>query len=202
MHSHIDEDRSRRSTNREEARDPTPRIPGVAKDNIQSITQIEQKFVSQRSNVDRLSEAIAGFAGSFEFVLAQMCALAAWLAINSGAIGSLTPFDPYPFSFLALLVALEAVLLSTFVLMTQKRQSRQAEHWAHLTLQIGLLTERESTKTLQMLTTISNQLGLKTSHDTELNEMVEKTAVTHLAKELADNLDKTREVDKSRTSEG
>jgi uncharacterized membrane protein len=122
--------------------------------------------------------------------------------INTGMIRSLRPFDPYPFSFLALLLSLEAVLLATFVLMTQKRQSRQAEHWAHLTLQIGLLTEQESTKTLQMLTSLCNQFGVKTAHDTELKEMVEKTAVTHLAEELADELDKTREFDHSRPVEG
>src|SRR5260370_29383072 len=99
MHSHIDEDRLRRSTNREEARDPTPRIPGVAKDNIQSITQIEQKFLSQRSNVDRLSEAITGFAGSSGFALVHLSVLAVWIMINMGMIRSLAPFDPYPFSF-------------------------------------------------------------------------------------------------------
>jgi uncharacterized membrane protein len=90
---------------------------------------------------------------------------------------------------LGVLVSLEAVLLATFVLMTQKRQARQAEHWAHLNLQIGLLSEQEATKMLQMLTMVCNHMGLKTSQDLELKEMVEKTPIAHLAQELAQNLE-------------
>jgi uncharacterized membrane protein len=102
------------------------------------------------------------------------------------------PFDPFPFSLLGVLVSLEAVLLTSFVLMTQRRQSRQAEHWAHLNLQFALLTEQEATKTLQMISAISERLGVATVHDAELKEMIEKTPVSHLAEELAQNLDKTR----------
>jgi len=74
--------------------------------------------------------------------------------------------------------------------MTQKRQTHEAEHWAHLSLQIGLLSEQETTKMLQMLTLVCNRVGVKTSQDIELKEMVEKTPIAHLAQELAQNLEK------------
>lgn len=169
-----------------------PKISGTAQGNIESITQIEQEFVRQRSRIDRLGETISRYAGSMGFAVAHVCGVTGWVAINAG-MTTFRPFDPYPFSFLGVLVALEAVFLSTFVLMTQKRQARQAEHWAHLNLQIGLLSEQEATKMLQMLTMVCNHMGLQTSQDRELKEMVEKTAITLLAQELAQNLEHPRD---------
>jgi uncharacterized membrane protein len=169
-----------------------PKISGSAQGNIESITQIEQEFVRQRSRIDRLGETISRSAGSMGFAVGHVCGVIGWVMINVG-MTTLRPFDPYPFSFLGVLVALEAVILSTFVLMTQKRQVRQAEHWAHLNLQIGLLSEQEATKMLQMLTMVCNHMGLKTSQDRELKEMVEKTAIAHLAQELAQNLEHPRD---------
>jgi uncharacterized membrane protein len=166
----------------------SPKISGSAKGNIESISQIEQTFVRQRSGVDRLGETISRYAGSLGFAVAHLCGVSGWMAINAG-LTPLRTFDPYPFCFLGVLVALEAVFLSTFVLMTQKRQARQAEHWAHLNLQIGLLSEQETTKMLQMLTLVCNRVGLKTSQDFELKEMVEKTPIAHLAQEMAQNLE-------------
>ncbi len=165
-----------------------PKISGSAKGNIRSIANIEQEFMRQRSRVDRFSETISRYAGSIGFAVAQFCGVAGWVAINS-EMTVLRPFDPYPFCFLSVLIALEAVFLSTFVLMTQRRQAHQAEHWAHLNLQIGLLSEQEATKMLQMLTLVCNQMGMKTSQDRELKEMVEKTPIAHLAQELAHNLE-------------
>jgi uncharacterized membrane protein len=166
----------------------SPRISGSAKGNIESIAQIEQAFVRQRSGVDRLGEKISRYAGSLGFAVAHVCGVSVWMAINA-RLTAMSPFDPYPFSFLGVLVGLEAVFLSTFVLMTQKRQARQAEHWAHLNLQIGLLSEQETTKMLQMLTMVCNRVGLKTSQDWELKEMVKKTPIAHLAQEMAQNLE-------------
>ena len=172
--------------------DSPPKISRCAQGNIESIVQIEQEFARQRSRVDRLGETISCYAGSIGFAVTHVCGVAGWVAINAG-MTTLRPFDPYPFCFLSVIVALEAVFLSTFVLMAQKRQARQAEHWAHLNLQIGLLSEQEATKILQMLTKVCNHMGLKTSQDRELKEMVEKTAITHLAQELAQNLENPRE---------
>lgn len=172
--------------------DSPPKISRSAQGNIESIVQIEQEFARQRSRVDRLGEMISRYAGSIGFAITHVCGVAGWMAINVG-MTTLRPFDPYPFCFLGVLVALEAVFLSTFVLMAQKRQARQAEHWAHLNLQIGLLSEQEATKMLQMLTKVCNHMGLKTAQDQELKEMIEKTAINHLAQELALSLENPRE---------
>jgi uncharacterized membrane protein len=172
-----------------------PIMPGIAKGNIETITQMEQAYMRQRSGIDRLCVTISRFAGSISFVLAQIGGIVGWVVVNTGAIPGVVPMDPYPFSFLALIVAVEAIFLSAFVLMTQTRQTRQADHWAHLTLQIGLLGEQETTKVLQMLKLICARLGLdKVDNDGELKEMVGTTSVGMLAEELAQNLEKTRDL--------
>src|SRR5581483_10152410 len=135
-------------------------IPGVAKGNIESIMLLEQEYRRQRSRTDRLGEKVSRIVGSIAFISAHICAIIAWILANTGMIPGVTPFDPFPFSFLAFLVSVEAIFLSAFVLMNQNRQSRQEDHWAHLNLQIGLLAEQETTKVLQMLRSISAHLGL------------------------------------------
>ena len=164
-------------------RSPPPIIPGLAKENIETIMQIEQEFLRQRSVVDRLGDGISRFAGSIAFVIAHIVGFAGWILVNLGVIPGVVPVDPFPFSFLALIVALEAIFLSTFVLMSQNRQTRQSDHWAHLNLQIGLLAEQETTKVLQMLKLVCDRLGIdKVSGDGELKEMVGNTSVGMLAR--------------------
>jgi len=171
----------------------TARIPEAARTNIESIAQIEQEFVRQRSPADRIGQAITRFAGSFSFVACHLLGIGAWVLVNTQTATARAPFDPFPFSLLGVLVSVEAVLLSSCVLMTQKRQTSQAEHWAHLNLQIALLAEQESTKTLQLIKSLCDRVGLATEHDAELKDLVEKTTVSHLAEELAVNLERTRE---------
>lgn len=174
------------------------KIPGVAKSNIESIMLLEQEHRQQRSRTDRLGEAVSRLAGSVGFLAANICVFLAWILVNIGLVPGLKPVDPYPFSFLALLVSIEAIILSAFVLMNQSRQTRQEDHWAHLNLQIGMLAEHETTKVLQLLRTISDHLGLdQVARDRELSEMVNKTAVGPLAQELAENLEKTRDAAES-----
>jgi uncharacterized membrane protein len=157
----------------------------VARRNIASVAQIEQAFLKQLSPIDRVSQAITRFVGSWRFIIAHFLFFATWIVINTVPLAGGPPFDPYPFVFLNLMVVLETVFLSTFVLMSQNRQNRQSEHWAHLHLQVGLLAEQETTKMLEMLQAICHHLGLQqAAQDRELKEMIEKTQVEVLAEEL------------------
>jgi uncharacterized membrane protein len=90
---------------------------------------------------------------------------------------------------LSIVVSIEAVLLSTFVLMKQNRESKRAEHRQQLTLQIDLLAEQEVTKTLQMLRRISEHLGIEeVTSDPETVILRTETAVDELAEELKKHL--------------
>ena len=94
-------------------------------------------------------------------------------------------FDPYPFALLCMLVSLEGVLLSTFVLIKQNRMSQRADQRAHLDLQVNLLSEKEVTKLLQLQRLICARLEIKEAdQDEEAKELSSVTAVGNIAREL------------------
>ena len=93
--------------------------------------------------------------------------------------------DPFPFEFLNFVLAVEAIILSTVVLMAQNRQGRESAEQAELHFQIGLLAEQETTKMLEMLREIHTKLGLgAAAKDPELREMIQTTQVELIADEL------------------
>lgn len=112
-----------------------------------------------------------------------------WATVNTGLVPGLPSFDPFPFALLTMLVSMEGVLLTTFVLIKQNRASQRADRRDHLDLQINLLTEKEVTKLIQMLEHISAHLGIEREVvDDETRELGEVTAVGELAQELDDKL--------------
>jgi uncharacterized membrane protein len=153
--------------------------------NIETIARLEEEFIEQRTVWDRLSDAIAHFTGSVKFVALHFSGFTAWFWINSGRFPGIRPFDPYPFVLLAMVVSCEAVILSTFVLMSQNRMSARNEQRDQLHLQIALLTEKELTKVLQTQQRLSEHLGVnEIVQDKEVSELSEDTAVDALAREL------------------
>lgn len=106
-----------------------------------------------------------------------------WIVINvAPRIGHI---DPFPFEFLNFVLAVEAIVLSTVVLMAQNRQGRESSEQAELHLQIGLLAEQETTKMLEMLRDIHTKLGLcAAAKDPELREMIQTTQVELIVDEL------------------
>ena len=109
--------------------------------------------------------------------------------MNTGNLPVVPPFDPFPFNFLTLLVSLEAIFLSLFVLMSQNRMVRQADKRAHLDLQIDLLAEQELTATLHMLKALCAKLEVDVSiPDERVRAMLNETDVHKLASDLDDRL--------------
>ena len=92
---------------------------------IDSIVKQEEEALERRSNSERLADTVGSFAGSLLFVVLHLVLLIAWLLVNSGKIPRMRPFDPYPFSLLGVIVAVEAVILSSFILMRQNRMMRR-----------------------------------------------------------------------------
>jgi uncharacterized membrane protein len=161
----------------------------TAQENIETVARLEKEFLDQRSLRDRIGDAVADFAGTMTFVILQLATFAVYAVLNSGIVPGIRPWDPYPYILLALLVSLEGVLLSTFVLMKQNRMSRRTEQRDHLDLQINLLAEKEVTKMLQMQRLICDRLGIREpAQDTEVRELSEQTAVENLARELDEKL--------------
>jgi uncharacterized membrane protein len=157
--------------------------------NIRAIVAFEKEALYSRSLTDRLSDAITYFSGSMSFVVVHVIWFGVWVIANVGLIPGLAPFDPFPFAFLTLVVSLEAIFLSTFVLMSQNRMSRQADKRAHLDLQVNLLAEQEATMMLQMLRRICQHLGLEPeTFDEEVQQLIKETDVHKLVDELEKKL--------------
>lgn len=157
--------------------------------NIDTVAKLEEQFLQQRTVGDRVADAIAGFTGSVACVLLHAVFFAVYILWNLGRLPGMRPFDPYPFLLLSMIVSLEAIFLSTFVLMKQNRMSRRSDQRAHLDLQINMLTEREITLVLQMLQLLAGRLGLgEELNQKELEQFTANTCVEAVASELQEKL--------------
>jgi uncharacterized membrane protein len=153
--------------------------------NVRTIACLEKHAMAQRSSADRLSDAITRVAGSATCVGLHAIAFTIWIAVNVGLVPDVTPFDPYPFSFLTLVVSLEAIFLAISVLMSQNRAARLADRRAHLDLQIDLLAERELTAALHMLRALcAKQQVVLDKVGTDVKDLLEETNVEKLVSDL------------------
>jgi uncharacterized membrane protein len=156
---------------------------------IDSMVRQEEEALARRSSSERFADGVGLLAGSLPFVLFHLVLVLVWLLVNGGEIRGLHPFDPYPFSLLGMIVAVEAVILSSFILMRQNRMMRRGELRDHLNLQVDLLAEKEITKVLQMVRAICGHLGLKDiMGDQEIRELSQATSIESLSQTLEDRL--------------
>jgi uncharacterized membrane protein len=152
--------------------------------NIESILRLEKEDDGRLPSIDRVSHAVGWFAGTIYFVILQCVIVGLWVGWNSQVAGNGTPFDPYPFPLLSTLMSLEAVLLTSFVLIRQNAMDRRSERRNHLDLQINLLAEKEATSILKALSEISEHLNVVGGDDTEREELAKDTPVETIAREL------------------
>jgi uncharacterized membrane protein len=172
---------------------PSPALSPTAKKNVETIAQVEQQLAGRRTRMDRIGLGVARFFGTLRFIVAHVIFIAGWFVVNLDGVAGAHPFDPYPFPFLGLIIGIEFIFLTTFVLMNQRLQSRREEHWAHLNLQLAILAEHEVTKNMQMLHLICKRLGLEqTTEDEEVKELAQATSVTELVEEIAQKLGETK----------
>jgi uncharacterized membrane protein len=139
-----------------------------------------------RTAIDRLTDTVARIAGSTAFIAAHAIWFAAWIVFNITRVA----FDPFPFSLLNLIVALEAVFLTSVVLLTQNDQTRLADRRAGLDLQVNLLAEQELTAMLQMLHQLCARAGVDVAiRDERVQQLLVATDVRQIAIALDEGLD-------------
>ncbi len=154
----------------------------MSQDHVQEhvalVAKHEQAFLAKRSHAERFTDAIAAFAGSLTFVILHVVVFACWIWVNTASVGRIPHFDPRPFSALATLVALEAILLASFILMRQSRLARRADERDHLMLQLLLLMEKEITAVLGMDRHIAMHMGLsEEANETDVQQLAERTSI-------------------------
>ena len=129
-----------------------------------------------------MADVIAQFCGSFTFVWVHLIWFGAWIIVNG--LPGLPHFDAYPFTFLTLVVSLEAISLSTFILISQNHDAKISERRNHLDLQINLLSEQENTRMLGLLRAIAQKVGCEIQHDPEIATLAEETSPERVAAQI------------------
>jgi uncharacterized membrane protein len=151
--------------------------------NVAAIHRLEAAAQAHRSRVDLIADRVSRFAGSALFLVLHVGWFAAWIAIN--VFPGLRHFDPFPFTFLTLVVSLEAIFLSSFILISQNRAAEVSERRNQLDLQINLLTEQENTRVLKMLGAIAKKLGVVVADDPSAEVLEQATRPDKLVEQIA-----------------
>jgi uncharacterized membrane protein len=142
----------------------------VVNRNIAALLDRRQTEQQTKPLQERVADAITAFTGSMPFVYLHLVLFGGWIVVNLGWIPGAPAFDR-SFVILAMAASVEAIFLSTFVLISQNRMQAAADRRAELNLHIDLLAEHEVTRIITLLTAIGQRLGVEESHDPELEEL-------------------------------
>ena len=157
-------------------------VDDLTQRNVELIRQLEESSKRERTPSDLVAEAIANFCGSMTFVWVHVVWFSAWILIN--IIPGIPHLDPFPFTFLTLVVSLEAIFLSTFILISQNHDTKISERRNHLDLQINLLSEQENTKMIGMLQAIAAKVGAELDQDPHLRALSEETEPEKVVRQI------------------
>jgi uncharacterized membrane protein len=156
-------------------RDSATNLAGVVERNIHTLLLHRRQEQGSRSREQRVADAIGRFAGSMRFVYIHLVVVGLWVAINLKWLPIMSAFDP-TFVVLAMVASVEALFLSTFVLITQNRMAELADKRADLDLQVSLLAEHEVTRLITLVTAMAERMGLEVAGDPELEELSQDVA--------------------------
>jgi uncharacterized membrane protein len=141
----------------------------VVERNIQALLERRCREEKEKNLEERVADRITRFTGSMVFVYLHLVGFSLWIVINLGW----TPLRPFDKSFvmLAMFASVEAIFLSTFVLISQNRMQAVADRRADLDLHISLLSEHEITRMARLVTAMAQQMNIEESQDPELSEI-------------------------------
>jgi uncharacterized membrane protein len=150
--------------------------------NVRAIVDLERAELRRRSAIERLTDRVSGAVSSTGFIVFHVAWFVLWILANRTLP---KPFDAYPFNLLTMVVSLEAIILTSFVLMAQDRLTKLADRRAHLDLQINLIAEQELTAMLRVLCRLAESGGIDVrTCDPTIGNWLGETDVQTLAKEL------------------
>lgn len=160
-------------------------VPNHVQEHIDTIARHEQQFRERRSPAERLGDLTAAIVGNLGFVAVHVCLFVLWILVNTLHLPRIPHFDPAPFSLLGTIVAIEAILLASLILMRQARLARRADEREHLMLQILLLTEKEVTAVISMNQQIANTVGLRDIENSkEIEQLGRDTSIDEVAHDI------------------
>jgi uncharacterized membrane protein len=164
---------------------PGSGLAPVMERNINALLSRRQEAARQRRPQDKLADAVTRFTGSLTFVLLHVVIVAGWVAVNTGLL-PVRRFDP-SFVILATVASVEAIFLSTFVLISQNRMQAEADARADLDLQISLLAEHEVTRVVSLVSSIAERMGIAEASDPALDELKRDVAPERVLDQIEHN---------------
>lgn len=165
-------------------------VEQLTQENVEKVLALERATKANATMADRVAERITRFCGSISFVTLHVAWYGIWI-ISNVLLPEASRFDPYPFSFLTLVVSLEAIFLSAFIMISQNRQGILNERRSHMDLQIDMLAEQENTRMLDLLEKIACKVGIEPCHDEEIKAMAEAVKPEHLARQIEQTIQRT-----------
>ncbi len=159
--------------------------------NIEALRSRRSDDARAQSAGERIAGVITAFVGSMFFIYLHAVIYGLWILVNTGLLPGIPVFDK-SFVILATEASVEAIFLSTFVLISQNKMQTSADKRADLDLQINLLTEHELTKVASMIASIMQHLGLPAYEDPEIGDITKDVAPEAVLDELEKHHPATR----------
>jgi uncharacterized membrane protein len=141
---------------------------------VGEIVRLEQRDRIAMSRSDRIADWVTGFSGSMPFVYLHLVIFGCWVVANLGWLPGVPRWDP-TLVVLAMVASVEAIFLTSFVLINQNQMTLEADEKAELDLQVGLLNEGETTRLLAITQAIAEHLGVTSGVEHELDELRKET---------------------------
>jgi uncharacterized membrane protein len=167
---------------------PPDSVEELTRNNVERIQALEAREHEKATTADHVADAIANFAGSITFVLITVLLIGGWVVANL-LLPQHARVDPFPFPLLTLVLSIEAIFLSIFILMSQNRAARVSDKRSHLDLQLNLLSEQENTKVLLLLERIGQAVGADTETDPDVKVLVQATKPEALSRQIDQAID-------------
>jgi uncharacterized membrane protein len=148
---------------------PEDEMVDVLERNIATLVARRRAEEAHKSLQDQVADKITRFTGSMTFVYLHILFFGTWILVNLGWT-PLPQFDP-SFVVLAMVASVEAIFLSTFVLISQNRMAALSDKRNDLDLQISLLAEHEVTRILELVIRLADRLEVEQAHAPELQAL-------------------------------
>ncbi len=133
----------------------------------------------RKTFMEHAADSVTLAFGSVWFLVINLAWFAIWMLVNIGLHPGMKPFDPFPFGLLTMIVSLEAIILSIFVLISQNREQKIADLREELDLQTDVITQAGVIKILEILRRVADKQGIDLSHDEDLRHMINELGVKH-----------------------
>lgn len=150
------------------------------------VEEIFTASMERRRNIaERWADGTADSFGTLAFLVINCLVFVTWIVWNLGYIPEATIFDPFPFNLLTMVVSLEAIILSTIVLISQNRAAKIADIREEIDLQVNLRAERQISEVLRILDKLEHKMHVTHLDNQWLADMEKPIDLKKLEKQMS-----------------